>query len=82
MGCMEEYLNLDFLTLGELSEKADKPIDRQVYLDALNQAKMENCLFDVWKDDELEAYATLKNVGDGKWFVLMFVIHPEKRNRH
>ncbi|AJQ96653.1 GNAT family N-acetyltransferase [Gynuella sunshinyii] len=79
---MEEYLNLDMLTLSDISIKAGKPIDRDVYLDSLRQAKSANCLFDVRKDGELHAYASLKDLGQGKWFVLMFVTHPDKRNRY
>ena len=79
---MEEYLELDLLTLEEISIAAGQPIDPVIYLESLKQAKKENCLFEVRSDDQLNAYATLRDLGDGKWFVLMFVTHPEKRNRY
>ena len=47
----------------------------------MNVAKEAGCLFDVWSENQLQGYATLKDFGEGKWFVLMFVTHPEKRNR-
>lgn len=79
---MREYLDLDLLTLKEISNEAGQPINEEVYLESLQQSKDANCLFEVRKNGELHAYATLRDLGEGKWFVLMFVIHPNRRNRH
>ena len=79
---MSEYLELDQLTLGEISVAAGNPIDEEAYLKSLEEAKSTGCLFDVRKDGILRAYATLKDLGGGKWFVLMFVTHPQWRTKH
>ncbi|MGI0117886.1 GNAT family N-acetyltransferase [Zooshikella sp. RANM57] len=78
---MKEYLDLTELTLNGISIEAGRPIDGKVYLDSLVNAKELGCLFDVYSNKKLLAYATLKDLGEGKWFVLMFVIHPRYRHK-
>ncbi len=79
---MQSFLNLDRLTLEDISEQSGRPINETVYLESLLLAKEQGCLFDVWKENQLQGYATLKELGEGNWFVLMFVTHPSCRNRN
>lgn len=46
---MEDYLNLDFMTLEGISRQSGVPIDRVVYLESLKSAQEKGCLFDVWR---------------------------------
>ncbi|MBU2713524.1 GNAT family N-acetyltransferase [Zooshikella harenae] len=78
---MKEYLDLTKLTLNSISIEAGRPIDDKVYLGSLGSAKKTDCLFDVYNNKKLLAYATLKDLGEGRWFVLMFVIHPSCRHK-
>ncbi len=78
---MKEYLALDLLTLKDISEQAGRPIEEAAYLESLQGASDAGALFDVRRDGKLLSYATLRDVGDGTWFVLMFVTHPDHRSK-
>ncbi|HET8903136.1 MAG TPA: GNAT family N-acetyltransferase [Saccharospirillum sp.] len=69
------------MTLKDISIEAGMPIEDEVYLNSLEEARASNCLFDVRRHGALQAYSTLKYVGEGKWHVLMFVTQPEQRNK-
>ena len=77
----DEFLQLDTLTLDEISNAAGHALDRKIYLDSLVKAKSEGNLFEVRRDNRLIAYSTLRDLENGNWFILMFVTHPEHRTR-
>ncbi|WP_133504490.1 GNAT family N-acetyltransferase [Marinomonas balearica] len=78
---MDEYIALDLLTLSKLSEEADRPIDVSKYRAALALAKHAGLLFECRKNSELRGYFTLRELTKGLWFVPMFVVHPNHRNK-
>ncbi|GAA4873916.1 hypothetical protein [Ferrimonas pelagia] len=74
---MDAYWVLERLTLAALSKPAGCPLSPQRYRASLAQANAARCLFDVWRDGQLHGDATLT----GRNGLLMFVTHPELRNR-
>ena len=78
---MEEYLELDMLTLEAISKEAGFPIEREVYLASRAESIKQGLLFEYRRKDQLIGYTTLRNLGDGRWFVPMFVVHPNYRNK-
>lgn len=77
---MKEYIELDKLTLSELSEEAGVPIDVNLYHDSLLLARQSGLLFDCRKQGHLQGYFTLRELAKGVWFIPMFVVHPDHRN--
>ncbi|MEZ8881072.1 GNAT family N-acetyltransferase [Vibrio lentus] len=78
---MEEYLKLDMLTLEAISKEAGFPIEREVYLASRAESIEQGLLFEYRRKDQLIGYTTLRNLGDGRWFVPMFVVHPNYRSK-
>ncbi|MEZ9387500.1 GNAT family N-acetyltransferase [Vibrio lentus] len=78
---MEEYLELDMLTLEAISKEAGFPIEREVYLASRAESIEQGLLFEYRRKDQLIGYTTLRNLGDGRWFVPMFVVHPNHRSK-
>ncbi|MCX2760634.1 GNAT family N-acetyltransferase [Vibrio sp. Sgm 22] len=78
---MEEYLELDMLTLEVISKEAGFPIDRDVYLASRTESIEQGLLFEYRRGDKLIGYTTLRDLGDGQWFVPMFVVHPNYRSK-
>ena len=78
---MEEYLELDMLTLEAISKEAGFPIEREVYLASRAESIEQGLLFEYRRKDQLIGYTTLRNLGDGRWFVPMFVVHPNYRSK-
>ena len=78
---MEEYLKLDMLTLEAISKEAGFPIEREVYLASRTESIEQGLLFEYRRKDQLIGYTTLRNLGDGRWFVPMFVVHPNYRSK-
>ncbi|MFS1905858.1 GNAT family N-acetyltransferase [Vibrio lentus] len=78
---MEEYLKLDMLTLEAISKEAGFPIEREVYLASRAESIKQGLLFEYRRKDQLIGYTTLRNLGDGRWFVPMFVVHPNHRSK-
>ncbi|MEZ8234429.1 GNAT family N-acetyltransferase [Vibrio splendidus] len=78
---MEEYLELDMLTLESISKEAGFPIERDVYLASRAESIEQGLLFEYRRQDKLIGYVTLRDLGDGQWFVPMFVVHPNYRGK-
>ncbi|MEZ8274300.1 GNAT family N-acetyltransferase [Vibrio splendidus] len=78
---MEEYLELDMLTLESISKAAGFPIERDVYLASRAESIEQGLLFEYRRQDKLIGYVTLRDLGDGQWFVPMFVVHPNYRSK-
>nr|WP_321460102.1 GNAT family N-acetyltransferase [uncultured Vibrio sp.] len=78
---MNEYLELDLLTLKSISEDAGRPIDEFAYLSSLESAASDGLLFECRNESMLRGYFTLRELSPTRWFVPMFVVHPEHRNR-
>lgn len=78
---MEEYLELDVMTLESISKEAGFPIDRDVYLASHAQSMEQGLLVDYRRHNKLIGYTTLSDLGDGSWFVPMFVVHPDYRSK-
>lgn len=78
---MEEYLELDMLTLEAISKEAGFPIEREVYLASRAESIEQGLLFEYRRKDQLIGYTTLRSLGDGRWFVPMFVVHPNYRSK-
>ncbi|MCZ8487090.1 hypothetical protein O9992_00600 [Vibrio lentus] len=78
-GVMEEYLELDMLDSEAISKEAGFPIEREVY-GVTGQSIEQGLLFE-YRRKTNEEYTTLRNLGDGRWFVPMFVVHPNYRSK-
>ncbi|ORT50174.1 GCN5 family acetyltransferase [Vibrio sp. qd031] len=78
---MDEYIELDLLTLSDLSNEAGKPIDVSHYQASLQVAKESGLLFECRKSGVLQGYFTLRQLNDAAWFIPMFVVHPDYRNK-
>lgn len=78
---MNEYFQLDMLTLNKISEEAGKPLDKSAYLESLAKAATDGLLFETRKGQQLQGYFMLRNLEPSIWFVSMFVVHPEHRNK-
>ncbi|MCX4028491.1 GNAT family N-acetyltransferase [Endozoicomonas sp. SM1973] len=78
---MREYIDLTLLTLEGISSAAGRPIDEQVYLESLEIAMNNGLLFEVRRNGILLSYATLKDIGSGTWFILIFITHPNHRTK-
>ncbi|KDM93280.1 GNAT family N-acetyltransferase [Photobacterium galatheae] len=78
---MNEYLKLDLLTLEQLSKDAGKPIDEALYLQSLHKADQDGLLFECRKQGMLQGYFTLRKLEESTWFIPMFVVHPQHRNK-
>ncbi|MFS1442050.1 hypothetical protein BCU50_009300 [Vibrio sp. 10N.286.46.E10] len=74
---MQEYLELDVMTLESISKEAGFPIDRDAYLASRTQSMEQGLLVEYRRRNKLIGYTTLSDLGDGKWFVPMFVVHPD-----
>ncbi|MDE1463708.1 GNAT family N-acetyltransferase [Spartinivicinus poritis] len=78
---MRDYIDLTLLTLEGISKTAGRPIDEQAYLESIEIAMNHGLLFEVRRNGILLSYATLKDMGSGTWFILMFVTHPYHRTK-
>ncbi|AEF54387.1 GNAT family N-acetyltransferase [Marinomonas posidonica] len=78
---MDEYIELDLLTLSKLSEEAGMPIDVNKYQASLASAKEAGLLFECRKNGDLLGYFILRELAKDVWFVPMFVVHPNHRNK-
>ena len=78
---MQEYLQLDLLTLEQISAQAGRPIEPHVYLRTVEEAKARGHMFECRCNGRLLGYCTVKPLDPGYWFVLMFNTHPQHRSR-
>ncbi len=77
---MNEYMELDNLTLRTHTEKSGDILDLELLEKSREDAKKTNCFFEERVSDKLAAYATIIEKQEGTWFVLMFNTHPSFRN--
>jgi len=76
-----EYFELCKLTLTAHTEAAGETLDETAYLESIKTAQDNGLQFEYRIDHQLAGFISMKDNGDGEWFVLLIVIHPDYRTR-
>lgn len=79
---MNEYMELDNLTLRTHTERAGGRLDLELLEKSRGDARKIDCFFEERVHDKLAAYATISEKDTGIWFVLMFNTHPAFRTKN